>query len=149
MQFICLWHWGFQICNILHCKNFSFTLNEKVLMKKPVDFFLTMSLSNIMNVTFTFWLDWYSYQLIFFSFWNYTYLLLFTFPFFFDWDFYQFFSSSKYTQRQLYTEGLIDILINNCVIGQFDFDLTLIFLSIIDININKIAFCSSKVWFCR
>ena len=35
-------------------EDFTFTFKEKILMKKPVDFFLTMSLCNIMNVTFTF-----------------------------------------------------------------------------------------------
>ena len=57
-----------------------------------------------------------------------------------------FFSISKHRHMQLYIEESIDIWINsNWPFCQFHFERRLIFLSIIDININKIAFCSTKV----
>ena len=87
----------------------------------------------------------------FFSICKYTYVLHTIFHFYFLvglrlWSINIFLNLYIQTYMQLYIEEPVDILINsNWPFCQFHFERKLIFLSIIDININKITFCSTKV----
>ena len=131
---------------ILMCKTFTFWFDW--------DFYQLMFLSitiykEIPIFTFPFYFNWDFYQLIFFSISKCTSAhTIFHFSFQVDWECYQliFFSISKYTHMHSYIEESIDILINsNWFFCQLHFEHELTFISIIDININKIAFCSTKV----